>query len=208
MTVVLATDLPGAGGGGGLPTAASVAVACASSGGGVLFAEVGGDARRGPTMLASAAARELEDRLRAAGVEATARGRLCWATLGEAGDALRLAIDAARPFHAAIVHLAPAAWREAIEGSPRLAHAALVHAVLPAQRALAALLVDDLREAGIRLGISSVAPGRVGARRALAGIEAGGEAGDRAVRIARRLVPPPAEDTQRAPRLDPNLGCA
>ena len=205
MTVVLATALPGAGG--GLATAASVAVACATSGGGVVFAEVGAEARRGPTMLASAGARELEDRLRAAGVEATARGRLCWTTLDETGDALRFALDAAGPFNAAIVYLPPGAWRDTIEANPPLADAALVHASLPGQRSLAALLVADLRGAGVRLGISSVAPGRVGARRALAGIEAGGEAGDRALRIARRLIRPPG-GARRSHDLDPSVGRA
>ncbi len=72
--LVLVSELPGAAG--GPPTAAALAVACAiGDDQPVALIEVGGR-RRGPTMLASSSARSLEERLRAAGRDCRARGRL------------------------------------------------------------------------------------------------------------------------------------
>ena len=78
--VVLVSELPGARG--GLALAAGCAVAMAgdhgADEGAVLLVEVGGGRSRGPTMLASQAARELEARMREAGFDCAARGRLAW----------------------------------------------------------------------------------------------------------------------------------
>src|SRR4051794_2729060 len=75
--LVLATSLGDAKG--GLAVAAAVGVALSHSRSGVLVADVAPDARRGPTMLAASAARELEDALRGEGFErVAARGRMCW----------------------------------------------------------------------------------------------------------------------------------
>src|SRR5204863_466089 len=78
VPLILAGELASAGG--GVATAAAVAVAIAGEGSAVL-AELGAPGRRPPTLLASAAARALEDCLR--------RAR------GEAGQALGLALGAA-----------------------------------------------------------------------------------------------------------------
>ena len=62
-----------------LGLAAAVAVeAAALTGAGTLLIEVGeGARRRGPTLLAAPAARDIERALRAAGRRASARGHLC-----------------------------------------------------------------------------------------------------------------------------------
>ena len=73
--LVLATSLGEAKG--GLAVAAAVGVALSRARPSVLVVELGGPGRRGPTMLAAGAARELEDALRSDGFErVAARGRV------------------------------------------------------------------------------------------------------------------------------------
>ena len=185
MTTVLATALPGAGG--GLACAAALAVALAEArppGDGVLMIDGAGDRERGPTMLASSGARELEARLSGAGLAAAARGRLCWLQSAPGSDELAQALDLARP-DVAVAYLRAADWRQVLDHGEMNPDAALVRAELPAQRPLAALLVRELLDAGIRVRIAARAPGRVAARRALAGIDPGGDAARRAKRLAR-----------------------
>jgi hypothetical protein len=189
--VVLATELPGAGG--GVATAAAIAVAAASeadeAGRGVVLVEVGGSPRR-PTLLASAAARNLEERLADVGLSAAARGHLAWVALDgddwldRLGDALDPASDAA----AVVVHLPPSAVRRALASDRVGAAAVAIRADIPRQGALAALAVGELRAGGIRVRVLGRAPGRVGARRAIAGIDPGGDLQRAATRAARRLV--------------------
>jgi hypothetical protein len=221
--LILSTELPGARG--GLATAAAVAVELATAenaerragaGGAVLLAEVGAGQSRGPTMLASDSSRSLEQRLRDADLEAAARGRLVWVPLGgeEWLERLGLALDAAGPERAALVHLPPTGVRAALESDTVAPSAALVRAELPAQRALAALAVAELRAAGLRVRVAPRPPGRVAARRALAGIDPGGEASRRATRLARGLAggsgpgPPGRRTARLATRLAADSGQA
>jgi hypothetical protein len=189
MTIVLATELVAAGG--GLAAAAALAVALTGGeGGAALLVEVGGERARGPTMLASRAARELEERLAKAGLRGAARGRLCWLRLDAGAGAvheLAAAIRIAAPADV-VAHLPGALWRAAVDAEELGADAALVRADLPAQRALAALLAGELVAAGLRVRIAGRAPGRVAARRALAGVEPGGETGRRALRFGRAMA--------------------
>jgi len=195
--LAIATALPGAGG--GVAAAAAVAVATASlervrRRGAVLLVEVGGERRRGPTMLAAASARELEATLRAEGLEASARGALCWVHSGADGDSLaglRAALRAAgEPAGAAIAWLPAPLWRPALEDDRLRISGALLRADLPRQRALAALAVREVAAAGARPKVAARAPGAVAARRALAGLDPGGAAGERARRLARGLFGP------------------
>jgi hypothetical protein len=197
--LILSSELPGAGD--GLATAAAVAVELAKrdadestgSDGAVLLAELGSERDRGPTMLAADSARKLEHRLREAGLGAAARGRVTWMRL-EGDDwleRLQRGLDAAGPLRAALVHLPPTAFRAALDDGAPAAVGALLRADLPAQRPLAALAVAELGAAGMRVRIASRAPGRVAARRALAGIEPGGDASRRAQRLARGLAARP-----------------
>jgi hypothetical protein len=197
--VVMAGELPGAAG--GLAAAAAVAVAlarreegdAADGPGAALLVELGAARGRGPTMLAAEGARELERALRAAGFEAAARGRLAWVTVDDSpGWAERVGecLDIGGAGVPAIVVLPPAAWSAALADERIAASAALLRADLPAQRALAALAVVESRAAGLRVRVASRSPGRVATRRALAGIDPGGEAGARAARLARGLAVP------------------
>lgn len=201
--LILCCELPGAGG--GLATAAALGVAIAAAdpagirrgkpldSGAVVLAERGSARGRGPTMLAADGARALERDLRNEGFEAAARGHLAWLRLG--GDdwieRLALATEVATRARAVVVHLPPADVRAAVDANRLDVDAALLRADLPAQRPLAALAVADLRPAGVRVKVAGRAPGRVGARRALAGIDPGGEPGRRARRLARALAPKP-----------------
>ena len=194
--MILAGGLPGAGG--ELAAAAAVAVAIASRPGregtaprAVLFVEVGSRRARGPTMLASPAARELERALRDADLEAAARGHVTWLGLGEGPDWLeRLgsALELAGEAGAAVVHVPPAQWREALEAKRPSPSAVLIRAELPAQRALAALTTVESLDAGLPIRIASRAPGRVAGRRALSGIDPGGETAIRSTRLADGLL--------------------
>ena len=116
--LVLATTLGEAKG--GLAIAAAVAVTLSHQHPSVLLLELGATGKRGPTMLAAATARELEDALRRKGfAHVAARGRLCWLGVGkgeESLDALRGAIDGLPAGGLAVAHLPPRLWRAAIEG--------------------------------------------------------------------------------------------
>ena len=197
--LVLSSELRGAGG--GLATAASVGVAIAAherrgdsghdAAGAVLVIEGGAARPRGPTMLATNAARDLEARLRTEGFEAAARGHLTFLALGPAedwGERLAVAAKLAGPVRAVIAHLPAADLRRLFEAGEPRPRGVLLRADLPSQRALAALAVAELRAGGSRVRIATHAPGRVAARRALAGIEPGGVAGRRARRLARGML--------------------
>lgn len=196
VPLVLAGALPGSDG--ELAAAAAVAVAIASRDGeragdgaqAALLVELGGR-RRGPTVLASQPAGELEARLREAGYAAAARGRLTWLGLDPGEDWLaRLdgALELCEDARAAVVCVPTACWRRAVEAERPAPSALLVRAELPAQRALAALTVVESRAAGLAIRIAPTAPGTVAARRALAGLDPGGETARRSARLARGLL--------------------
>jgi hypothetical protein len=194
-SLVLATDLGEARG--GLAVAAAVGVAAAveeepGKASGVLLAELGAERGRGPTMLASAPARELEARLREAGLErVAARGRLCWlglpATEEALGDLPRV-LEAVPAAALAIVHLPARLWPVALEQNGLRPRAGLLRADLPTDRALAALAVAELRERRLGVRVAARPLGRVASRRAVAGLEAGGAVATRVGRLARGLA--------------------
>ena len=192
---VLATDLGEARGGLAVAAALGVSVAVGEEPGrasGVLLAELGAEGGRGPTMLASAQARELEDALREAGFErAAARGRLCWlglpATQEALGDLPRILGDVPAP-RLVIAHLPARLWPLALEQDGLRPRAGLLRADLPADRALAALAVAELRERRLPARVAARPLGRVASRRAMAGLEVGGAAAKRVDRLARGLL--------------------
>ena len=193
--LLLATDLGDARG--GLAVAAAVGVTVAigedrGSASGVLLAELGAEGRRGPTMLASAKARQLEEGLRDTGFEpVAARGRLCWLGLPSTeeglGDLPRV-LEALGSARLAIVHLPARLWPLAVEQSGLCPRAGLLRADLPTDRALAALAVAELRERGLVTRVAARPLGRVASRRAVAGLEVGGAAATRVGRLARGLL--------------------
>jgi Transglycosylase SLT domain/D-alanyl-D-alanine carboxypeptidase len=216
-SLVLATDLGEARGGLAVAAAVGVGVAIEEEprrASGVLLAELGVERGRGPTMLASAPARELEERLRETGHErVAARGRLCW--LGLAGTEEALTDDLPRAFAAvpaaslAIAHLPARLWTLALEQRSLRPRAGLLRADLPTDRALAALAVAELRERRLTVRVAARPLGRVASRRAMAGLEAGGAAARRVGRLARGLVAGPgAPVAQRGQALLMVLGAA
>jgi hypothetical protein len=190
--LVIAAELPGAGG--GLAAAASVAVSLAATGAagarGVLMVEAAAERNRGPTMLASEGARRLERALGEAGIQAAARGRLCWLCLERESSAfedLTAAVGTAVDARAVVTHLPGSLWRAAVGCAELGVGAGVLRAELPRQRTLTALAVRELRDAGIQARIFSCAPGPVAARRVISGLEPGGQASARATRLAQGL---------------------
>lgn len=186
--LIAATSLAGA----PSPSPAGAALGVALGAGGtrrivLLEARDGEQPRRRPTLLASSAARELELALRGSLLVA-ARGALCWVTAPEEEYGAALAACMAVEPDVVVAVLPPAAWRELIEVAPAGLEAALLVADLPRQKALAALLTHELISRGLRVAASGRRAGAVAARRAMAGIEPGGELGLRSARAARRLA--------------------
>jgi hypothetical protein len=156
---------------------AALAVCAADDRRASLWVELGSEVRtRRPTLLASPAARRIEDLLAGLGATAAARGLICHLAAGqgtEGLDRVAEAIDGVRDCAAYVVLVDPALWIDALE-HPRLrAQAALVRAELPRDRSLAALAVRDLRSRGMPVRVATRALGWASARRALAGLRVG-----------------------------------
>ena len=193
-TLVLSTALPGASG--ALAVAAGVCVADAIRRRHLheapLLVELDPPRSRGPTVLSSAPAGQIERRLRSAGFErAAARGRICWLGLsgGEEGLAeLDRAVSVVPGGCLVVAHVPPQLWPSALEHARPRPSAGLLRAELPAARSLTALAVDELRGRGIRARVASRQLGAVGSRRTLAGLEPGGAANLRLARLAQGLI--------------------
>jgi hypothetical protein len=193
-TLILASSVGGAGGGAALAAAVGVATATAlPRPGPVLLADLDPPPRpRGPTMLASGPAWELEEALRELGsafAGSAARGHLCHLPLPSAGglDLLAELLESRPPAAYVIAHLPEGMWATAVDRALG-ASAGLLQAELPADRALVALAVRELHERGMRSRVAGRPLGRVAARRALAGMDPGGAASRRAGRLARGLL--------------------
>jgi hypothetical protein len=198
---VLAT---GAHAGPGRALAAAVAVeAAAITGAGTLFVEVGeGARRRGPTLLAAPGAREVEEKLRSAGRRASARGTVCHLAIeqGESVDEIAGAV-AESGAEVAVVHLPGRLWVPTLDAEALAPRGGLLLVSLPAERSLAALAVDELARRALPCRVATRAPGQVAARRALAGVRAGGWVSELAAGVARRLLGLGRERGQALPAL-------
>jgi hypothetical protein len=155
--------------------AAAAALACAGSDpdcAGLMIDLADGRAPR-PALIATAAARQLEERLAAhlpaAGV--ASRGRICQLKLPPDPEGIEQ-IPAALPIargSAAVVHLPPRLLQPALAEARIRPTAALLRADLAADRALAALAARDLIERGLRVAILKRPLGWLAARGALLG---------------------------------------
>lgn len=170
--------------------AAALACAAAEVDAATLLIEIGGRVPR-PTLIASAAAQKLEERLRAhlPDAQVAARGQVCHLAVGPNDDGLGVAaaaIDAARGT-VAVLHLPPRLLRRALgESNPRPT-GVLLRADLPADRALVALTARDLLERGLAFGVSKHRLGWVAERRALFGVLPAGAPGGLPEHLVRRL---------------------
>jgi nitroreductase len=179
----------GAARGASLGLAAAVAMeAAVLTGAGTLLVEVGGRPR-GPTLLASAGARELEAALRSSGRRVSARGHLCQLAL-EQSDAVRelATCVTASGAELAVVHLPGHLWVPALEADGLSPAGGCLLVSLPSERSLAALAVDQLARRRLPCRVATRPPGQLAARRALAGTRAGGWVSEMASGIARRLL--------------------
>ncbi|HEY3434889.1 MAG TPA: hypothetical protein VGK41_04490 [Solirubrobacterales bacterium] len=186
--VVLAAGVGGAEGARG--AAAALACATAEVDSATLLVEVGGRAPR-PTLIASAAAQKLEERLRAHLPEArvAARGQVCHLAVqpeGECLDVAAAAVDVARG-SLVVIYLPPSLLQGAL-GEPSLrATGVLLRADLPEDRALVALAARDLLDRGLAVGVLKHRLGWVAERRALFGVLPVGSPGGFSERLVRRL---------------------
>lgn len=179
---------------GARPAAAALACAAADVDRATLLVDVGGRAPR-PTLLTSAAARALEQRLAAhlPRVRVAARGQTCHVSVTavpEGFEDAAAAVTVARGALAA-VHLPPALVHSMLGDGPgpRLS-AALLRADLGADRALLALVVRDLLARGLTVGVLKSRLAWVAERRALFGALAPGAAGGLPGSLVRRLAEP------------------
>jgi hypothetical protein len=174
---------------------AAAALACAGSEADRAGLMVDLDAGRAPRpgLIATAAARELEERLAAhiPGVGVASRGRICRLALpdDEAGLELAGAALAIGRGSTAALHLPPRLVQAALE-RPLCPTAGLLRADLADDRALTALAVGDLLERGLRVAVLKHPIGWVAARAALAGLSAPTGAAGIPTRIGRRLLDP------------------
>jgi hypothetical protein len=144
-----------------------------------------------PALIASAAARELEERLVAhlPQADAASRGRICHLALAPDASGLE-AIGAALAIgrgSTVSVHLAPDLVQTALDGGLRPTGAVL-RADLAEDRALTALAVGDLLDRGIRVAVLKRSLGWIAARAALAGIPVAVGDGGLPARIGERVL--------------------
>jgi len=155
--------------------AAAAALACAGADAdrATLLVDVGGRAPR-PTLLASAAAHRLEERLVAHLPEArvAARGQVCQLAVPAGPEGLEAASAAVAVARGALaaVHLPPAMLQAALGGKPApKVDAVLLRADIGADRALLALVARDLIDRDIAVAVLKRRLGWVAERRALFG---------------------------------------
>jgi hypothetical protein len=171
---------------------AAAALACAAAEVDVatLLIDVGGRAPR-PTLIASAAAQKLEERLRAHLPEAriAARGQVCHLAVAADDEGLGVAaaaVDAVRD-SLAVLHLPPALLQAALGESGLRPTGVLLRADLSEDRAMVALAARDLLDRGLAVGIAKHRLGWVAERRALFGVLPVGSPGGLSERLVRRL---------------------
>ena len=181
---------------GARPAAAALACAGADVDRTALLVDVSGRSPR-PTLLASAAARALEERLAAhlPAARLAARGQVCHLAVAADGDGFELAAAAATVARGSLVVVhAPAALVQPLLGErlgERLS-GALLRADVGADRALLALAFADLRRRGLAVAVLKRRLAWVAERRALFGtLPAGGPGGLPSGPVSRLLPAPP-----------------
>jgi hypothetical protein len=188
-TAILVTAVGAASG----SKAAAAALACAGSESdrpGLLI-DVGGRAPR-PTLVASAGARELEERLAVhlPRLRAASRGQTCHLAVAdepEAFESVREALPLVRD-SIAVVHLPPARLQAALGENGIRATGAMLRADLDEDRALTALAVRGLVVRGLRTKVLKNALGWVPARRALFGVLPSAVPGGLSPRLVKPLL--------------------
>lgn len=170
--------------------AAALACAAAEMDAAPLLIDAGGRVPR-PTLIATAAAQQMEARLKAQMPEAkvAARGQVCHLTVPADREGLELASCAAITARegGAVVHLPSQLVHEALDDSPLQATAVLLRADLGHDRALVGLAVRDLIGRGIAAAVLKHRLTWVAERRALFGALPAGSQGALPERLVRQL---------------------
>jgi hypothetical protein len=172
---------------------AAAALACAGADGdrAPLLVDVGGRTPR-PTLIASAAARQLEERLRAHLPEArvAARGQVCHLAAAADPEGLELASAATTIAResGAVLHLPPELLHEVLAAPGWRPTGVLLRADLNGDRALVGLAVRDLIARGIPAVVLKRRLAWVAERRALFGVLPAGTPGGISERHVRRLA--------------------
>jgi hypothetical protein len=163
--------------------AAAAALACASADvdRAALFVDLGGRPPR-PTLVASEAARGLEERLAVhlPGTRVAARGQVCHLAVSADADGIAAAAAAVTVARGAVsvLHVSPALLQTVLDadGGPSPS-AVLLRADLADDRPLVALVARDLIGRGLRVSVLKQPLGWVASRRALFGVLPGDAAG-------------------------------
>jgi hypothetical protein len=176
---------------GSRPLAAALACAGSDPDRATLLLELTDGRAPRPALIASVAARTLEERLAAhlPEAEVASRGQLCHLTLPADRESLERA-RAALPLvrdSLGVVQLPPGLLRAAVDSGGLEPRAALLRADLGRDRALTALAVRDLILRGIPVAVAKRPLAWVPARRALFGALPAGAAGGLSPRLLRRL---------------------
>jgi hypothetical protein len=158
--------------------AAGLAAVAASIGGEGLLASLASARRPRPTIVASAAARDLEERLAGSvpGTDPVARGNVCQLAVPGDRDGIEgLAAAAAASSEDALwaLHAPPHVFRLLVDYPGFVRRVAVLRADLDADLALTALAVGELLAEGIPVRVVKRPLGRIAARRAVAGISPG-----------------------------------
>jgi hypothetical protein len=176
---------------------AAAALSCAGAGveRAALLVDVGGRVPR-PTLIASASAHRLEERLaaRLPALRPAARGEVCHLSVDADEDGLAaagIAVTVARG-GLAVVHVSPDLLQPLLDtaGAPR-PDAALLRADLEEARPLVALTVGDLLRRGLRVAVLKHRLGWVAERRAGFGA-LGSDSGGLPESLLRRMLGPGA----------------
>jgi hypothetical protein len=182
---------------------AAAALACAGADfdRATLLVDVGARAPR-PTLLASAAAQRLEERLAAHLPQArpAARGQVCRLTVpgGPEGlEAASAAVSVARGA-LAVLHLPQSLMQPARQGLGPEPSGVLLRADVAADRALLALVVRDLIDRGLAVAVLKQRLSWVAERRALFGALSPDSAGGLPPSLLRRLLSPSVFHPDRA----------
>ena len=158
---------------GSKPAAAALACAASEPDRAALLIDLDEGRTPRPSLIATAGARALEERLSAHMPDAAvaSRGSICQLKLAAEEDGIER-IAAALPLvreSAAVVHLPPGRLRPALE-EPRIRPtAALLRADLAQDRSLVALAARDLMDLGLRVAVLKQPPNPVISRLALLG---------------------------------------
>jgi hypothetical protein len=172
---------------------AAAALACAGADADVagLLVDVGGRAPR-PTLIVSAAAQKLEERLAAHLPQAkvAGRGQVCHLAVPldvEGLDVAAAAVAVARGA-TAVIHVPPQLFQPALNSGGKLRPSGvLLRADLQRDRALVALTARELIERELAIGVLKRRLGWVAERRALFGVLSAGSPGGLPARLVRRL---------------------